>query len=121
MEHTDNELNNLYILARRAREQNNYEYAQKYYEQVIVKDPSSWEANFYTIYYQAMNCNIEELETAALNVKNCEKTVFSLIKENVTDPAERKKAVKEVAKKLDEISDFLFKKSYFTGVSKHVL
>ena len=49
---TSDEQKNLYELARRAKSNNNSENAKKYYEQIIVKDPNSWEANFYTIYYQ---------------------------------------------------------------------
>ena len=47
---TSDELKNLYELARRAKIDNNSENAQKYYEQIVIKDPSSWEANFYTVY-----------------------------------------------------------------------
>ena len=49
---TSAELKNLYELARRARTDNNSENAQKYYEQIIVKDPSSWEATFYATYFR---------------------------------------------------------------------
>ena len=52
------ELKNLYELARRAKNDNNSENAQKFYEQILVKDPSSWEANFYSVYYQCLNTNI---------------------------------------------------------------
>ena len=43
------ELIRLYEVARRARDDNNSENAQKYYDQILIKDPSSWEANFYTV------------------------------------------------------------------------
>lgn len=105
---TSEELKNLYELARRAKTDNNSENAQKYYSQIIVKDPSSWEANFYTTYYQSMNCKIGEIGMAAIRISNCEETVFKLIKENVTDSDEQRKAVDEVASKLINISDMLF-------------
>ena len=102
------EINNLYELARRAKAENNSENAQKYYSQIIVKDPSSWEANFYSTYYQSMNCKIAEIGIAAIRISNCEETVFKLIKENVTNSNERREAVDEVASKLIHISSMLF-------------
>lgn len=111
---TSDELANLYTLARRAKDDNNSELAQKYYEQIIVKDPSSWEATFYTTYYQSMNCKIGEIYLASVRISNCEKTVFNLIKENINDPDERMSAVDEVAARLIIIS-----KSLFNSYKKH--
>ena len=116
------ELKNLYELARRAKTDNNSENAQKYYEQIILKDPSSWEANFYTTYYQSMNCKIGEIGVAAVRVSNCEDTVFNLIKENVSDSEECRKAVDEVAAKLISISSMLFNayKNHYDGISVQI-
>lgn len=116
------ELRNLYDLARRARANNNSENAQKYYDQIIIKDPSSWEANFYTTYYQSMNCKIGEIRVAAVRISNCEDTVFNLIKDNVTDPDEQRKAVDEVAAKLIYISEMLFiaYKNHYDGIDVQI-
>lgn len=116
------ELKNLYELARRAKTNNNSENAQKYYEQIIVKDPSSWEANFYTTYYQSMNCKIGEIGVASIRISNCEETVFNLIKENVIDPDEQRKAVDEVAARLIGISNMLFNayKNHYDGISTQI-
>ena len=119
---TSEELKNLYELARRAKNDNNSENAQKYYSQIIVKDPSSWEANFYTTYYQSMNCKIGEIGMAAVRISNCEDTVFKLIKENVTDTDEQRKAVDEVAAKLINISNMLFNayRNHYNGISYQI-
>lgn len=116
------ELANLYLLARRAKGDNNSENAQKYYEQIIVKDPSSWEANFYTTYYQSMNCKIAEIGLASARISNCEATVFNLIKEYVTDPVEQRKAVDEVAAKLISISNMLFNayENHYYGIGLQI-
>ena len=116
---TSAELKNLYELAQRAKADNNSENAQKYYSQIIVKDPSSWEANFYTTYYQSMNCKIGEIGMASIRISNCEDTVFNLIKESVTDPGEQRKAVDEVAARLITISNMLFNayKNHYDGIS----
>lgn len=119
---TSAELANLYQLARRAKTDNNSENAQKYYGQIIVKDPSSWEANFYTTYYQSMNCKIGEIGMASIRISNCEDTVFNLIKENVTDLDEQRKAVDEVAARLISISNMLFNayKNHYDGISAQI-
>ena len=120
-ERTD-ELKNLYEIARRAKNNNNSEYAQKYYDLIMVKDPLSWEAAFYTVYYQSMNCKIAEICSAAVRLSNCEDTVLKLIKDNVKEPEEVKKAVDEVAAKLIEISTMLFNaaKNHYDGISYEI-
>ena len=119
---TSDELSNLYELARRAKDENNSENAQRYYEQIITKDPSSWEANFYTTYYQSMNCKIGEIGMAAVRVMNCEDTVFNLIKNNISDEGEQRKAVDEVAARLILISDMLFNayKNYYDNIDAQI-
>ena len=116
---SSDELKNLYELARRAKTDGNSENAQKYYDQIVVKDPTSWEANFYTVYFQSMNCKIGEFGMAAMRVMNCEDTVFNLIKENINDADEQRKAVDEVAARLITISDMLFNayKNHYDGIS----
>ena len=119
---TSDELSNLYELARRAKDENNSKNAQKYYEQIITKDPSSWEANFYTTYYQSMNCKIGEIGMAAVRVMNCEDTVFNLIKNNISDEGEQRKAIDEVAARLILISDMLFNayKNYYDNIDAQI-
>ena len=108
----DQELENLYVLARRARENHNSENAQKFYDQIIVKDPTSWEANFYTVYYQSMNCKIAEIQGAAIRLQNCEDTVLTLIKENITDEEERGNAVRQLTDDIISIGTMLKNSSY---------
>lgn len=107
---TDNtkELSNLYELARRARNDKNSEYARKYYDLILLKDPSSWEATFYSVYYQSINCKIGQIENAAVRLSNCEATVLGLLKENVLDLEYQKTVVGEMAVYLIYISKMLF-------------
>ncbi len=90
---TSDELQNLYQLARRAKEDENAENACKYYDMIAVKDPTSWEAAFYNVYFQARQTNIMNIQPAAVKVDNCLKGVFELIKNHVTDIEEREKAI----------------------------
>ena len=105
---SSNELNNLYQIARRMKEANNNVNAAKYYDMILIKDPLSWEANFYTVYFRSMSCKIAEIAMAATDVNNCIESTFVLIRENIKDAEERKSAIKEVKDSAYSISDMLF-------------
>lgn len=93
---TSNELANLYQLARRAKANKNSENAAKYYDMILIKDPASWEANFYSVYFKAMSCTIGQIPSAASSISNCLQSVFSLIKQTICNDASIQKAVTEV-------------------------
>ncbi len=99
-------LENLYELARRARENKNVEDAAKYYEMALLEDPNSWEAQFYSIYYKARQSKIFEIESAASRVKNCLNSVVRLLQENVAEE-ERFVAVLELSGSALEIAALL--------------
>lgn len=80
---TTSELKNLYEIARRAKESDNADNAEKYYDMILVKDPTSWEANFYVVYYRAMKCKIAEIWSAANSITNCLPSVLTLVKQHV--------------------------------------
>lgn len=77
------ELQNLYVLARRAKEADNSENACKYYSEIILKDPDNWEANFYLVYYKAASCKKGQIGNEAYNVSNCLKSTIRLLVENL--------------------------------------
>ena len=64
------ETEKLLVLARRAREDNNSENAEKYYGLVLQEDPDNWEAAFFQVYYQSMQCKIMNISSAAYSVAN---------------------------------------------------
>lgn len=102
------ELKNLYQIARRAKDDNNGENAAKYYDMILIKDPNSWEASFYLVYFKAMECKIAQIQSAGINVSNCIDTVLKLIKDNVTDYDEQKNAYTEVADRVMNIASMLY-------------
>ena len=85
---SSSELQNLYKLARVASIENNTENAAKYYEQILLKDPNSWEANYYSVYYKSMTCKLGEISRAARNLSNCLKHVVMLVN-NIHDQSEQ--------------------------------
>lgn len=92
---TSEELEALYRIARRASEEGNNANAAKYYEQILIKDPRSWEAAFYTVYHQAMDCRIIEIVSAANSITNCLGNTMSLVRDVKSDE-ERLQAVRRI-------------------------
>ena len=105
---SSSELENLYKLARASSIENNNENAAKYYEQILVKDPNSWEANYYAVYFKSMSCKLGEIRKAANNVANCLPRVINLVKTHVSDVAEQNRIVQEICLKNSMISTMLF-------------
>lgn len=105
---TSGELENLYQIARRAKDDNNGENAAKYYDMILVKDPMSWEAAFYVVYFKAMECKIAQIQSAGISVANCVDSVLKLIRDNVDGKEEQVKSVQEVAMRCTLISDMLY-------------
>lgn len=116
------DVSNLYTVARRAVSQKNYELARKHYEMIVIKDPNSWEAAFYTVYCQASCCKIAEIGFAARSVGNCLDTVLRLVADQVNNREDQISVVNEIFEKCKEISVMLFNsaKNYFDeGVSRY--
>ena len=98
------ELKNLYILARRAKEADNSENACKYYNEIILKDPDNWEANFYLVYFKAASCKKGQIGNAAYNVTNCLKSTIKLLVENLGTGDEAKGFIDGIRKDLAVIA-----------------
>lgn len=88
-------LNNLYQLARRARDAENSETAAKYYNEILMENPNDWEAAFYSAYYSAMNCKIAGIGSAAYTFGNSIEGILKLIHDN--DDLDKKECYTEVA------------------------
>lgn len=98
------ELKNLYVLARRAKEADNSENACKYYSEIILKDPDNWEANFYLVYYKAASCKKGQIGNEAYNVSNCLKSTIRLLVENLGTGDQAKGFIDGIRKDLADIA-----------------
>lgn len=119
---TSDELKNLYEIARRNKENNNDENAMKYYDMILVKDPKSWEANFYVVYFKSISCKIAQIQSAAIDVNNCLGSVLELVKENVTDSEEQKDVINEIFFRTAGISSMLHNgaKEHYEGIDSQI-
>ena len=89
-------LKNLYTLARRARDNDDSENAAKYYDEIAIEDPNSWEAQFYKVYYSCINIKIAQMGSACLRLSNSIDNVFEMIAESIQNESARKIAYTEV-------------------------
>lgn len=119
---TSDELKNLYEIARRAKDADNNDNAAKYYDMILIKDPGSWEANYYVVYFKSMGCKIAGIWSAANDMANCQSSVLGLIHDRIQDPNEQQKAVTEVYLRNVNIATMLFSaaKNHYEGIDTQI-
>lgn len=118
---TTSELDNLYEIARRAKRTNNNENALKYYDQILVKDANSWEAQFYVVYYRAMVSKIAEISISAGNIRDSIVSILELVK-NHADEDKHEEIVLEIYEKCSSISNQLFSaaENWYNGIDNKI-
>ncbi len=119
---TSDELSNLYQIARRAKDDDNSENAARYYDMILVKDPTSWEASFYVVYFKAMECKIAQIQSAGISVANCIDSVLKLIKDHVSDKEAQISAVQEISLRCILISGLLYNgaKNHYKSIDTQI-
>lgn len=105
---SSSELANLYEVARRAKNSNNAENAINYYSQILAKDPNSWEAQFYTVYFRSTNCKLGEIPIAASNLSQNIDPVLRLVKDSNVDTFNQREILKEIYDRLHTLCDMLY-------------
>ncbi len=95
------EIANLYVLAKRAKESENYKEAQNYYSQILLKAPTDWEAAFYSLIFDATNCVIAQIAESCDKITLGIPSVIKLVKNTVTDREELKRICNEMANEVN--------------------
>ena len=119
---TSSELLNLYEIARRAKDSNNNENALRYYDMILVKDPSSWEANFYVVFFRAMSCKIAEIQNSAVSISNSIASTLNLVKSTVSNEEGQEKIIRELYLQTSSISDMLYNAAtnHYNGIDTQI-
>lgn len=104
---SEDKLQKLYQIARRAKEEDNAENAANYYEKVLEYDPNSWEASFYVVYFKAKQQKVMNIKMAAKSVTNCLDSVLKLLKQQVENELDLGQAIKEISDKCNILCDLL--------------
>lgn len=108
---------NLKQLASNAKNRKDYKEAAKYYNELLLKEPNSWEANYYTVYAKAMDIKVGEIPNEITRVKNNMPTVFSLINKSNYTSSEKIDIIKEIGKTFFELTILFFENYKMEGSS----
>ena len=103
---------NILTIARRAHDDRNADLARKYYNRLLDVDPSSWEAYFYTLYYDIMTCRIDKTAEKCINMMSAMETALQMMVDNITDPKERRENIGKIASDFMALEDSLNKKIF---------
>ena len=90
------ELNNLYELARRAKQTDDFESALKYYDLILLKDPTSWEATFHSAYFKSINCKVAEIASALVSLMKSLNPTLMLVNEHLDSVEKQNEAISEI-------------------------
>lgn len=114
------ELENLYVLARRAKDSDNTENACRYYREIEVKDPNSWEAYFYLIYFKARTAKIGEIDKECKNIANSIPTMLNLLQGQITSVQEQTSALKTIERDITNIAHIMMSSAMSLGFPDNV-
>lgn len=78
VDRSDN-IEKIYQLARRAREDEDGEAALKYYEMILLENPNDWEAAFYRLLFSTKNCTLAQMENKLYKYADSIESIFQLI------------------------------------------
>ena len=107
-EDVSDKLKNLYDIARRSRKTEEFESAQKYYEIILMKDANSWEAYFFSIYYKAILCKIDDIYKAAASISKCIPYVLDLVHQSQFNKHEQEEAITDIYQSLKTITKLFY-------------
>jgi len=110
---TSAKLENALKNARRARENKNYEQAEECYKIVLMEEPDNWEANFYSIYFKAMQTNIGNISQAAYSITNSTKTVLKDIKK-IDDTIQQNEAIKQMSTDISAFVSIMYNATIYS-------
>ncbi len=97
-------LDNLYKLSRRLRDEKHPD-APKYYEMILIEDPTSWEATFYIVYCKAIHAPLNQIAGYATKIITCSTSALDLIKNNINNQDAQCKAYSEIADKVYHLAN----------------
>lgn len=102
------EFSNLCQLAVAAKNRKDYKQAAKFYNELLIKIPNSWEANYYSVYAEAMDIKVGEIPNAIERVSNNLEPVFSLINKSNYSSEEQIQIIQEIGKSFFELTNLFF-------------
>ena len=105
---SSDELKGLYQIAHRAKDLDNYDEAAKHYGIILTKDPNSWEACFYSLYFATMDKDITDFAYEASKINDNTQTVLKLLKDSTEDEEVLNSCLTEITYRLVKIGELFF-------------
>lgn len=105
---------NLYIMARRAKDDCNAKLASKYYEMITFENPNDWEALFYFNYFKARDTNLGDMRYSVTLFASSLDSVFSLIDKSNINSGEKWSIAQEIVMNINSMCD-----SYIYWAKQH--
>lgn len=102
---TSDKVKNLYVMARRAKDENNAELASKYYEMISFENPSDWESIFYLNYFKASQTNLQDMTYSVNLLSNSLSSVFEAIYKSDKTLVEKWNIVEEVIYRINMLCE----------------
>ena len=103
---------NIRTVARRAHHDRNTDLAKYYFNKLLIVDPSSWEAYFYTLYYDIMTCRTGKIAEKCENMISGMETALQMMFDSVTDPTQRRNNMHQIAVDFMVLEDNLTEKIF---------
>ena len=98
----DDGVSNLYIIARRAKENRDFKTAQMNYEAILKERPNDWEALFYALYCREVEPKIKDIPVALNRINICLHSVFDIIQKDLVG-VEQEDAIYEI---VEDVTSF---------------
>lgn len=101
------QVDNLFILARRARDDNDTPNARKYYEMILLEAPQNWEAAFYALFFSAKDSSVADIPYTAKKAADGIDSVLALV-HALNDADAERTALTEIVTRMDELAVLMF-------------
>ena len=98
-------LENLYTLARRARDTNDAENALGYYSKILQSNPNDWEAYFFGAYFKALQTKQAYIADAADTLRKAVAATFDLLNSGGNDIETIELAAHSMLSKIPDIAE----------------
>lgn len=115
----NDKIQNLYKLARQAKDENNSAIAARYYNELVIERPDDWEAQFYSTYYTAYECKLAEISNVCSSLNARANSVLDMISKMDISDDEKKEKYTEIAQKCKSIATMFYRSadSHRAGLS----
>lgn len=100
---------NLYMLARADIDKNNCGNALRYYESILLEEPTSWEATFFVEYINVVNSNAPEFFYQLRTYKDTFPIVLNMVKTQLKSHDEQLSALDTICHRTEKLSNVCFR------------